>query len=117
MIVKDADQIKPAPAIYLQIRCVCLPLLINMCSLDLEGTRTLNLRIDSPDVADDNPCNGNNLANNKKTPCRPAYRDSSDTVSLNGTALPNELSELILCWSDLPEHIKQAIHTLARGSK
>ena len=82
-----------------------------------EGTRTLNLRIDSTSVANDNPCESNDLEHISKTPCRPAYRDSSDTVSLNGTALPNELSELILCWSDLPEHIKQAIHTLARGSK
>jgi hypothetical protein len=61
--------------------------------------------------------NSKDLQHNEKDAYKPAYKDNRNTLSLDGTPLPNELSEVILCWSTLPEHIKRAIHTLARGSK
>ena len=83
----------------------------------LEGTRTLNLRIDRPNVDDGKYLNSNDLQQNEKDAYKPAYKDNRNTLSLDGTPLPNELSEIILCWSELPEHVKQAIHALTRGSK
>ena len=82
-----------------------------------EGTRTLNLRIDRPIAEDDKHLNSKDLQQNEKNAYKPAYKDNRNTLSLDGTPLPNELSEIIFCWSKLPEHVKQAICTLAKSSK
>jgi len=83
----------------------------------LEGTRTLNLRIDSPSVEVDKYLNSNDLQQNEKDAYKPAYKDNRNTLSLDGTPLPNELSEIIFCWSELPDKIKQAIYNIVKVSK
>ncbi len=77
----------------------------------------LNLRIDRPNVENDKHLNSKGLQQNEKDAYKPAYKDNRNTLSLDGTPLPNELSEIILCWSELPDKIKQAVYEIVKASK
>ena len=76
-----------------------------------EGTRTLNLRIDRPILQNDKSLENNNLQQGEKGSYKPAYKQEFE-----GCSLPEELEQIIERWHDLPDHIKQAICTLVRGS-
>ncbi len=82
-----------------------------------EGTRALNLRIDRPTVDNGKLLEDKDLRQNERDAYKPAYKDNRNTLSLNGTPLPNELSEIILCWSELPDKIKQAVYDIVKVSK
>ena len=68
-----------------------------------DGTRTRNLRIDSPETADENP---NESQGNSPL----------DATACTGPCTPPELTRLVEAWPDLPDHIRAAILALVETS-
>ena len=87
--------------------------------IEAEGTRTLNLRIDSPMKQCSKGSKDKDLAESDNTAYKPAYKDHSKGTSKQGNLCPTELQEIINCWDELPEHVRQTIQMLvdAAGEK
>jgi len=72
---------------------------------EAEGTRTLNLRIDSPDAKTPKDREAKNLGLPEKVVYTNLSQDNSE--------ISKELAKIIDAWPSIPEHVKQTIRTLA----
>ena len=81
-----------------------------------EGTRTLNLRIDSPVLGTPKHTNDKGLEHSEKT-LYTDLRQSDSEGQIITITLPKELAEIVTHWHNLPENIKQTILTLVNVIK
>ena len=94
----------------------CKPLTHKGLTREAEGTRTLNLRIDSPALGTLKHTNDKDLEHSEKT-LYTDLRQSDSEGQIITITLPKELAEIVSRWHNLPENIKKTIFTLVNVIK
>ncbi len=57
-------------------------------------------------------CNNNSLQQDQAGTYKPVYKQNPKTQANSLRNLPSDLADIVVAWSTLPEHVRQAIVTL-----